>query len=428
MRTYKGYFKNLDDPEDTSFEPHPTNYPVTKLEYPNNDACESFILLTPKDKNHYDPIMCLELSLHAIIKSYLTPAQQSLFGTFPDAMFSDTSSPTPSPPSSSIDLPQDASTENSTLPVPPVTDSDRPDHLKLFQRALRRRDGLLFQKTMTDINHLLRTLKYPPLPTDPFASSPNNIFRETVKTWTSGIPYDVLTRIIDETYQRSVGPHVHTLNRYSAFSSEVYGELMPSLTSEIISLTGINTNSLLIDLGSGVGNVVMQASLQSGCRSFGIELMQAPAKIAKEQLQQFKTRCRMWGVSMGEVELEEGDMLTSARVTELLPQADVVLVNNKVFLQSLNEALRPRFLDLKEGAIVVSLKPFVSSLNARVTERNVDDISAIFEVVERQYRSGGVSWGSNSGCYYLHRVDRAGYAGIRQRFEESRARSSRSRR
>lgn len=37
----------------------------------------------------------------------------------------------------------------------------------------------------------------------------------------------------------------------------------------------------------------------------------------------------------------------------------------------MNEALRPKFLDLKEGAIVISLKPFVSSINARVTERNV---------------------------------------------------------
>ena len=36
----------------------------------------------------------------------------------------------------------------------------------------------------------------------------------------------------------------------------------------------------------------------------------------------------------------------------------------------MNEALRAKFLDLKEGAIVVSLKPFVSP-NARVTERNV---------------------------------------------------------
>jgi hypothetical protein len=40
-------------------------------------------------------------------------------------------------------------------------------------------------------------------------------------------------------------------------------------------------------------------------------------------------------------------------------------------LFSVNEALRPKFLDLKEGAIVISLAPFVSSLNARVTERNV---------------------------------------------------------
>ena len=35
-----------------------------------------------------------------------------------------------------------------------------------------------------------------------------------------------------------------------------------------------------------------------------------------------------------------------------------------------NESIRPKFLDLKEGAIVVSLKPFVP-VNARLTERNV---------------------------------------------------------
>ena len=31
-------FKNPDDPDDTSFEPHPENYPVAYLEYPNDDA------------------------------------------------------------------------------------------------------------------------------------------------------------------------------------------------------------------------------------------------------------------------------------------------------------------------------------------------------------------------------------------------------
>lgn len=112
----------------------------------------------------------------------------------------------------------------------------------------------------------------------------------------------------------------------------------------------------------------------------------------------------------------------------------------------MNEALRAKFLDLKEGAIVVSLKPFVSP-NARVTERNVsgpysdrlhdpmipcpppqvDDICAIFDVVERPYRSGSVSWGSGGGTYYLHRVDRVGYANVKQRFENLRARSARRR-
>jgi hypothetical protein len=56
--------------------------------------------------------------------------------------------------------------------------------------------------------------------------------------------------------------------------------------------------------------------------------------------------------------------------------AFVFCLGNRLLIVSfydhlVNEALRPKFLDLKEGAIVVSLKPFVSSLNARVTERNV---------------------------------------------------------
>jgi len=159
--------------------------------------------------------------------------------------------------------------------------------------------------------------------------------------------------------------------------------------------------------------------LQSGCSSYGIELMHAPAAVSREQLEQVKMRCRMWGVKIGDVQLEEGDMLKSQRVSELIGKADVVLVNNKVFLESLNEALRPKFLDLKEGAILVSLKPF-SSPNARVTERNLDDMSAIFDVSQREYHPGWVSWGSSGGTYYIHRVDRAGYAECRERFENSR--------
>jgi len=364
--------------------------------------------------------------------AYLTPAQKALFGSLPAE-----SLPDDSPPSSPFQPTRPDLSNGSYHPDlqpehqnPPQLEMDipQPNHLRSLQRAIRRHDGPLFLSTLENINQLLRSLKYPPLPSDVFLPAPPNVLISAVHSWShpSGIPEKVVLRIVDETYQRCVGPNIKTLHRYEAFSSEVYGELMPSFTSDIIAATGLSSSSLLMDLGSGVGNVLIQASLQTGCRSYGIELLDGPADVARQQWKQFQKRCRMWGLRTGQVELEEGDMLQSKRVTELLTEADVVLVNNKVFQQSLNEALRAKFLDLKEGAIVVSLKPFVSP-NARMTERNVDDICAIFDVVERPYRSGSVSWGSGGGTYYLHRVDRVGYANVKQRFENLRARSARRR-
>ncbi|KIL71110.1 hypothetical protein M378DRAFT_156064 [Amanita muscaria Koide BX008] len=444
MKTYKGYFKNPNDPKDRSFQPHPHCYPYIELEYPNSGASERFILLAPKDKDHYNPILDLEQTLYTIIECYLTREQQSLFGTIPSGPLSENVSPPPSPQSSppstynaNVDELIDVQDREELLSlasmVPPSsTTSASPASMPLLRavkRAINRQDGPLFVAAMARINALLHALKYPRLPEDLFAPVPSNPLQQTVENWEeSGLPKKVLMRIIEENYQRVVGPNVVSLKQYEAFSSTVYGELMPSLVHEIVQLTGLREESLFLDLGSGVGNVVVQASLQTGCKSFGIELMPAPARIAREMVEQMRIRCRMWGIRMGEVELEEGNMLTSKRVDELIPKADVLLVDNKVFEESLNEALRPKFLDLKEGAIVVSLSPFVSSLNARVTERNVDDISTIFDVTERPYHSGSVSWGINGGSYYIHRVDRAGYAQIRTRFENTRARTTRTRR
>ncbi|EEB87268.1 hypothetical protein MPER_15459, partial [Moniliophthora perniciosa FA553] len=56
------------DPTDNRFEPHPTNYPLCELEYPNTDSMERFVLLQPKDKDHYSPIMDFERSLYTIVK------------------------------------------------------------------------------------------------------------------------------------------------------------------------------------------------------------------------------------------------------------------------------------------------------------------------------------------------------------------------
>ena len=321
---------------------------------------------------------------------YLTPVQASLFGTLPKKTItdddkevtdddedgqedaqkpsysSDPASPypnfdTPSPPSSEVSIPSSAvscsslsshhslsslstTSTSSALSLSAVcalscyarkdaADSPpRVDYLRLLRRAIKKEDGPLFVQVMDAINALLSLLKHPPLPLDPFDPLPTNEMRSIVRSWTR-IPKDVVHRIVDETYQRAVGPHIDMLKRYEAFSSEVYGELMPTFVTDLVQATGLTEESLFLDLGSGVGNVILQASLETGCTSYGIEIMPGPAQIARSQLEQFKIRCRMWGVRAGKVELEEGDMLRSARVDELVKTADVVLVNNKVFLE-----------------------------------------------------------------------------------------------
>ena len=277
---------------------------------------------------------------------YLTPQQQALFGPIPNETLSEAVSPPPSP-SPSPPCSHASSASTSSLSSLPSSDSsltslssvssamDRLPLLRAVQRAIHLQNGPLFLLAMNRINALLHSLKYPRVPLDAYTSAPKNPLMQTVETWTQkGMPKKVLMRIIDENYQRTVGPNVPSLKQYEAFSSTVYGELMPALSHEMIRLTKLHEGSLFLDLGSGVGNVVVQASLQTGCKSYGVELMPHPARVARDMSEQIRIRCRMWGVRMGEVELEEGNMLTSKRMDELIPKADVVLVDNKVFEES----------------------------------------------------------------------------------------------
>ncbi|KAH9971215.1 histone methylation DOT1 [Lactifluus volemus] len=160
---------------------------------------------------------------------------------------------------------------------------------------------------------------------------------------------------------------------------------------------------LLVDLGSGVGNVVLQAALQSGCSAFGVEVMEKLTEMACEQRAQMIMRARMWGVRMGDVELEHANMLGSAHVN-----GTPGLCRCRSREQQMNEAIRPKFLGLKEGALVISLEPFVVGGGRVVTERN--DISAILDFSAHDYHSMDVdvSWASVAVKFYVHRVDRAG--------------------
>lgn len=222
----------------------------------------------------------------------------------------------------------------------------------------------------------------------------------------STLSLDWIKRILDQIYARTVSPKVETLRAYENGSDNVYGELLPRFCSAIFAETSLNHDQTFIDLGSGVGNVVLQAALETGCEAWGVEMMPNPCDLAALQAREFPHRAALWGLNVGTVNLLRGDFRSCPAISPVLRRADVVLVNNQAFTPELNDTLRYMFLDLKDGCKVVSLKPFVPE-GWRITEHKLSDPANQFTQVRKEYFSESVSWTDRGGWFYVATKDPA---------------------
>ena len=212
-----------------------------------------------------------------------------------------------------------------------------------------------------------------------------------------GIPRDLVDFILDQVYDRTVAPKVELLAKYENGTDNVYGELLHPFISDIFERTKMTSDKVFVDLGSGVGNVVVQAALEIGCESWGCEMMENACNLADEQKREFAARCRLWGIAPGKVHLERGDFRKSEKILSVLKRADVVLVNNQAFTSQLNDSLVNMFLDLKPGCKIVSLKTFVH--DNKIAENDV--ASSILDVEHLTYPEEYVSWTSASGTFCI---------------------------
>ncbi|KAK3375407.1 histone-lysine N-methyltransferase, H3 lysine-79 specific [Podospora didyma] len=211
------------------------------------------------------------------------------------------------------------------------------------------------------------------------------------------IPKDLVAFILDQVYDRTVAPNVELLAKYVNGSDNIYGELLHPFISMILKQTGLTSDKVFVDLGSGVGNVVLQAALEAGAESWGCEMMENACNLADAQLKEFLARCRLWGLSHGKVRLERGDFRKSEKTIAALKRADVVLVNNQAFTSQLNDNLVNLFLDLKPGCKIISLKTFVhENKNAEN-----DVATSILDVEHLAYPEEYVSWTSAAGTYCI---------------------------
>ncbi|KLJ11997.1 histone-lysine N-methyltransferase, H3 lysine-79 specific [Blastomyces silverae] len=218
------------------------------------------------------------------------------------------------------------------------------------------------------------------------------------------LPLPLVERILTQTYARTVSPRVESLRQYENGTDNVYGELLPRFISEIFKQTKLKSNQVFVDLGSGVGNVVLQAALEIGCESWGCEMMQNACDVAELQGREFEARCRLWGLAPGTVRLMRGCFLTQESIIKALHRADVVLINNQAFTPQLNNSIINHFLDMKEGCQIVSLKSFVPA-GHRIQARNLNSPVNLLSVRQKNYWSGSVSWTDAGGTYFIATKD-----------------------
>lgn len=448
-RNWGPFFKDL------SFDPSERGTPRCTLEYPQEGAAEEFTLVVSRDSDEYDPISDLLRSVYVIVKYYLTKDQREQFGELeeletgsaaghvwtgqlltPGEASLPTGSETPMPltptgesapetpgpvsqaigtlksPGSGANTPQHISAISASLNA--AGQSSGASILRSFTKARNRRSGTLFLETVSRFNTEISALRAA------------GTLRANVRALIAekGVPDDVWMRIQDQAYARTVAPRVDELSGYRSFSDNVYGELTPRFMSEISQLCGLRPEHTMLDLGCGVGNLVVQSALQIGCTSLGVEFMPVPAALGSEQLTEAKARwSTMWDLTpfipqeSKNVSVWQGDFLEDERVRQRMKDADLVIVNNYAFTPPLNQSLSLLFLDLKDGAKIVSLKPFVPH-DFRLTERTLGSSSAILRVEEREYGKGMVSWTERGGKYFIATVDRTALQNFLERGHE----------
>ncbi|KIM34033.1 hypothetical protein M408DRAFT_325565 [Serendipita vermifera MAFF 305830] len=394
LGNFKVYFINKHDPYDQSFTPE--YMPYVDLEFPMTGSSERFALLSPKDDDGWHPIRELRDVVYLMVKFYLPEEFEQALGD----------------PSYDRVPKQESARQNLALPTPSSTPDGgsspasaprplkpRSQHegnlLRRMDLAYTAKDGIAFKSAIREINNKLRALK----------KSPNgNLLLKNVAAW-DGVRPEIVVQIYEETYQRSAGPRVKELVKYQAFSSTTYGELNSGLIAEMSQRAGLKPGVNFLDLGSGIGNVVIQTALLSGCNSWGVEKLNSTAEIADEVHRVFKQRCHLWGIEPGPSDVFQGDFMQHTdKLQSIIQNADVILANNFVFDPSLNEGLKALFLDLKEGAKIISLRSFC---DGQVTGRNMGAIESILDVESFEWLSGDVSWGDAAGRYFISTVNRS---------------------
>lgn len=219
------------------------------------------------------------------------------------------------------------------------------------------------------------------------------------------IPTEFIHNFLHIIYTRSIHPNARKLRHYKAFSNFVYGELLPNFLSNVYGQCKLDSGDVFMDLGSGVGNCVIQAGLEYGCKlSLGCEIMPAASDLTEVQTKELNERCKLMGIKVPDIEFSlRESFVDNPRINELISKCDVLLVNNFLFDSDLNKEVEKILQHAKVGCKIISLKN-VRSFGYTINFYDIGNVLNRLNIEKFQFGENSVSWTHTGGEYYISTV------------------------
>ncbi|PIO56604.1 histone methylation protein DOT1, partial [Teladorsagia circumcincta] len=193
-------------------------------------------------------------------------------------------------------------------------------------------------------------------------------------------------------------------NHYAPFSSGVYGETSYEQMQMIIDQTVFRDSDVFLDLGCGVGQLVMYVAGGTKVKkSVGIEINDLPAKYGAAMSEDFSKWMKWWKKKCRPFQLIHGDMLDEQFRTLITQEATIIFINNYAFEPSLDLHIKNMLADCHVGTRIISTKAYATGTK-RVNMRNLGDVESIMEVTQLKTVKQPTSWTPNTVPYYLHTV------------------------
>lgn len=213
-----------------------------------------------------------------------------------------------------------------------------------------------------------------------------------------------MQQLLIRVYSRVVSTRSSQLRRYKAFTAEVYGELLPSFVSEVLTKVGFQPNQRFYDLGSGVGNTSFQAALEFGAGfSGGCELMSHASKLTEMQQIVLDKQLKVFGIQPLNMKFALAQsFVNNEQVRKDVLDCHIVLVNNYLFDMSLNIEVGRMLYGLKPGTKIISLRNFITPRYKSTGDLTVFDYLEVEKHEMSDFLS--VSWTANKVPYYISTV------------------------